>query len=395
MRAWPVAFVCLALFLCAPFGSSIRSAHAQDDPLVMADTGFSVERFTPPPGNTPFLAVDHADTMPHWTYSAGVSMSLMSRPLVLRDLFDGELATVPVESRLGLELAVAIGLGKRFQFGLVMPMVAYQSGERLRGIGLSEADLAPVQMGDIRLHSKARLVGKPGQRGFGVAAGFDLTLPSGGAEHFAGERGSIIGFRILTSWRHRWLSAGMDLGARLRTTQVILLSPARPHSNELALAFGVAANLPVPTVRYAASAIAEYALVLADKSSGSTRGPSPGEARAGLRVGLCTGWSGNLGLGFGTTPSEVGSPAWRFVAGVRYERKPIADLDRDNIEDGRDRCRQQAEDYDGFEDSDGCPDTDNDRDGYPDFADDCPDAAEDYDGHRDVDGCPDFQKTLP
>ena len=371
------------------------SAHAQDELPNTADTGFSVERFTPPPGNTPFLAVDHADTMPHLAYSAGLSMSLMTRPIVLRDLFDQEQVTVPVATRLGFELAAAVGLGSRYQLGLVLPMVGYQSGDRLQGIGLSETALAPVQMGDIRLHARARFVGAPGRRGPAVAAGLDLGVPTGGAEHFAGERGAVIGFRVLGSWRLRWLSAALDLGARLRTTEVILLSPARPHSNELTMGVGVAANLPLPTVRYAASVIAEYAYALADTSSGSTRGPSPGEARAGIRISFCTGWSGNVGAGLGTTPTEVGSPAWRVVAGVRYERAAISDIDRDNIEDGRDLCRQQPEDYDGFEDSDGCPDKDNDKDGYEDYADDCPDEPEDFDGHRDVDGCPDEQQLIP
>ena len=49
----------------------------------------------------------------------------------------------------------------------------------------------------------------------------------------------------------------------------------------------------------------------------------------------------------------------------------------------------QAEDRDGFEDEDGCPDLDNDGDGIPDVDDDCPNEAEDRDGHEDNDGCVD------
>jgi outer membrane protein OmpA-like peptidoglycan-associated protein len=37
-----------------------------------------------------------------------------------------------------------------------------------------------------------------------------------------------------------------------------------------------------------------------------------------------------------------------------------------------DHCADEAEDRDGFEDSDGCPDPDNDADGVPDLADNCP-----------------------
>jgi hypothetical protein len=45
------------------------------------------------------------------------------------------------------------------------------------------------------------------------------------------------------------------------------------------------------------------------------------------------------------------------------------------------RC---AEDMDGFEDADGCPDPDNDKDGVPDTRDTCPNEA----GPPSSNGCP-------
>ncbi len=68
---------------------------------------------------------------------------------------------------------------------------------------------------------------------------------------------------------------------------------------------------------------------------------------------------------------------------------PDLDNDKDGIPDLKDKCPLDAEDHDGFEDTDGCPDTDNDKDGIPDLKDKCPDAAEDRDGFDDADGCPD------
>lgn len=370
------------------FGARV---HAQVD--IPADTGFSVERFTPAPGNTSFLSMDHADALPHGAMSFTASASLMSRPIALRELDDDDLATVPVDNRLGLDLSFAYGLGARFQAGIALPVVVYQDGDRLRDIGLDETGLARSALGDIRLHGKARVLGRSGWRGPAAAVGVDMTLPTGNDEHFAGERGVIVGVRAMGSWRHQWFSAGMNAGVRLRTERAVLLSPARPHNHEWWATWGAAVALPT-SARYAASLLAEYALVIADKSSGSARGPSPGEWRVGARLSLCTGLSFTVGGGAGTTPDDVGSPAWRLLGSVRYDTSSVTDIDRDGIEDGRDQCRQQAEDRDGFEDVDGCPDNDNDNDGYPDFADDCPDAAEDYDGHRDVDGCPDDQRTI-
>jgi outer membrane protein OmpA-like peptidoglycan-associated protein len=68
---------------------------------------------------------------------------------------------------------------------------------------------------------------------------------------------------------------------------------------------------------------------------------------------------------------------------------PVYDTDKDGIEDAADKCPRQAEDFDGFNDKDGCPDLDNDNDGIPDKEDNCPTKAEDSDGFNDTDGCPD------
>lgn len=68
---------------------------------------------------------------------------------------------------------------------------------------------------------------------------------------------------------------------------------------------------------------------------------------------------------------------------------PEPDNDKDGIDDVKDKCPNDKEDFDGFEDEDGCPDQDNDGDGILDLQDKCPNVAEDFDGFEDADGCPD------
>ncbi len=65
------------------------------------------------------------------------------------------------------------------------------------------------------------------------------------------------------------------------------------------------------------------------------------------------------------------------------------DTDEDGVEDPFDRCQRVAEDKDGFEDEDGCPETDNDGDGVADAQDKAPDEAETVNGFEDEDGAPD------
>jgi outer membrane protein OmpA-like peptidoglycan-associated protein len=68
---------------------------------------------------------------------------------------------------------------------------------------------------------------------------------------------------------------------------------------------------------------------------------------------------------------------------------PDSDNDGDGVADVYDDCPNMAEDFDGFEDDDGCPDLDNDGDGILDSDDECPGAAETFNNFRDTDGCPD------
>ena len=65
------------------------------------------------------------------------------------------------------------------------------------------------------------------------------------------------------------------------------------------------------------------------------------------------------------------------------------DRDGDGIPDNLDKCPNEPEDKDGFQDEDGCPDPDNDGDGIPDIRDKCPNEPETFNNYKDDDGCPD------
>ena len=83
------------------------------------------------------------------------------------------------------------------------------------------------------------------------------------------------------------------------------------------------------------------------------------------------------------------SPNERCVAHKPKVKAEVGDRDGDGIKDDVDKCPNQPEDKDGFEDQDGCPDPDNDKDGIADLNDKCPNEPEDKDGFQDEDGCPD------
>ena len=80
--------------------------------------------------------------------------------------------------------------------------------------------------------------------------------------------------------------------------------------------------------------------------------------------------------------------------GFVEEPKP-GDRDGDGILDPDDKCPDDPENYNGYQDADGCPDDpDTDGDGIPDSKDQCVLVPEDKDGYQDADGCPEIDNDV-
>ncbi len=293
------------------------------DARAQQETALSVERLTPAPGAGVFFAAEDADVLPDRAWRLAAVGSLMTRPLVLRELDSGDLVSEPVRTRLGYDLAVAVGLRGRWQLGAALPIVAAQDGDRLQGIDLDERSLRPITLGDARLHGKVRLLGRAGDRGVGLALAAALSLPTGDGDNFAGEKSVTVGWQAIGSYAARRWRAAVSLGPRLRAEKVVLLSPARASGGELTAA--LAGEAVVPFVADGAlSVLFEYAVVRGDEPTpgSAIRGPSPEEARGGLRWRSPDGWTLTAGAGFGTTPAEIGSPAWRAILAVDWRSRP-------------------------------------------------------------------------
>jgi len=97
----------------------------------------------------------------------------------------------------------------------------------------------------------------------------------------------------------------------------------------------------------------------------------------------------------GATPTPPQKPASTTIS--TEKTSPITssvDRDHDDVPDGADKCPNDPEDKDGFQDDDGCPDGDDDKDGIADADDKCPTLPETFNGVEDQDGCPDKPKTI-
>ncbi len=302
--------VIAAVVLCG----AANTAAAQ----IENSTAFSVERFTPAPGQGGLLGTEEAEVLPHLWAAFGIASSLMSRPIVLERVGTRDEVLAPVDTRLSAELSAAVGLAERYQVGLALPVVLGQSGDRLMGIGFDESELDSFAAGDVRIHGKAQLAGAGTTPGARAAVVTSISFPTGNQNHFAGEAGEVLSFGIVGGYRGQWWRVGGHLGARFRSREVTLFTPSRPHGNELAASVAVAVTIDPVDV------IAEYASVFGvcrDKQPGggcAIEGHSPAEARLGARISIARSWTALVGAGVGTTPDDVGSPAWRLLAGATW-----------------------------------------------------------------------------
>ena len=99
------------------------------------------------------------------------------------------------------------------------------------------------------------------------------------------------------------------------------------------------------------------------------------------------------------TPDMIIQTTFNIVLPESVQDPDTIDTDGDGIIDKFDKCKNSRETFNGFEDSDGCPDNspidifnvfkDSDGDGVIDSEDGCPFQKETYNGFEDGDGCPD------
>jgi len=135
-----------------------------------------------------------------------------------------------------------------------------------------------------------------------------------------------------------------------------------------------------------------------DEDDGIDSEEAPVEGLLAARWRTCSGLIFTGGAGAGISSGGAASKFRAFFS-VGYSPKVkaapvVKDADGDGLPDEVDKCPNEAEDKNGFEDEDGCPDAtkDTDQDGIPDVTDKCVNEAEDKNNFEDEDGCPDATK---
>jgi hypothetical protein len=295
----------------------------------------------------------------------------------------------PVEHAIDADLVAGIGLGPRASVGLDLPVVAWQDGSAgLPGAIVTGGTVPATRLGDLALTGKATVVSndRRGLRGgLGIAAIATVTLPTGDRSDFASEGAVTSSLRALVDYVLGITSLRAALGYTVRTERRALplgpgdvtlgdsipwaasvtlrpraLAPALDADDRQLWELGIHGELPAgPVAPFGlgdpgAPALSPVLLAADDRVAlGRSR---DAYVLAGVEVGL---------------GSAVGVPAFRGVLALGWAPR-AHDRDHDGVPDDRDECPDLAEDRDGVQDGDGCPEDDADDDGIPDEQDACP-----------------------
>jgi OOP family OmpA-OmpF porin len=344
----------------------------------------NVRNFRPSTDPKAILYLEPVVTPGPAEWNVGAWISYAHRLVVLED-GEGREVSVPVRHQLSLDYTANIGLGERLAFGLALPTVLYQDGDDLPA-STGASRLPTTALGDPSLVAKAALM-PPGELGgFGLAALAEVTLPIGNQESYVGEASATGGLRLLGELGLVAFTLRATVGVHVRGSEQQFagdtFGPDLPWGVGLTMlpqAFGLDKN-----GRWIWTLETRGAVSLSDEFASAEQ--SPATIGLGARYGI---GEGALVLGVeGPLNSAVGVPLVRGIVGLSWAPR-FYDADNDGFEDEDDDCPELAEDRDGFEDTDGCPDFDNDGDGVGDEEDRCPHELEDSDGHLDDDGCPD------
>lgn len=312
-----------------------------------------------------------------------------------------DIVTATLVGAVGLRLGPA-----ELEFGLSVPFVI-MSGDRgpdLTSSASPNGDMAfglsGQGIGNVGLHFKTRLL-KTSQSphiGLGVIGSVYLPTPSGSDKRFLGSSSTtpqVIGILDKEFGRQSQFRVALNGGIRFRDAVTYTdndASGGTPRTN-----LSVTASSEVPFGLGLAYAIAVQKVDVVAELFGSIPldnavNYQPLEAIGGLKLYLARNSFLSFGAGRGLVPNKGANPDLRAFIGIIFEPN-IGDRDGDGIKDDVDKCPDDPEDRDGFEDDDGCPDPDNDKDGIPDVDDKCPNDPEDINGFEDEDGCPDGKKN--
>jgi len=421
---WGSALVLVAILLPG-------TAFAQEATLV--NGGMDLHLFRPAVDSRGYFTVNGSEVLPHKEFSFGLVLDAgfgILRYNGFTNNPDGAADTASRQSRISKQaftgtLMFNFGLVDRLVLGIQLPITffrgdAVQTPDRvsLGGTcaGATSAGclynyegngLRSQGVGDLTIHAKVRLLNL-GELPVGIAVTLRAGFPTAKTTQFAGEPGyslwptavfefqPIEKIRLALEGGYRWTSGQgatfiwdgrsepLGLGNPIaNAVDPVDQGSGRRFTYDDLITFGFGSAFRIAR---SLDLILEFYGSQIGREIGK-KGTLSMEVLGGFKYFVTNKSFLFIAAGAGIPKTGFQAADVRATLGFMYE-PAVGDRDKDGIPDDDDGCPDAAEDKDGFEDRDGCPDLDNDGDGILDVDDACPLVKEDYDGDRDEDGCP-------
>ena len=327
------------------------SAHAQRGP-----DGFRVDRFEIAPSVEDGIVVQDPGVLGHMTWSVNAALGFTNTLLRVVPRLSTDDGIDVVGTRLSTYLDFAIGLGNRFELNASVPFAVVQASQSGTAAGIMLRSAGTSAVGDARVGGSVLFYGKA--RGPQVGLAGTVTLPTGSKDSFTGDGrfgGEVLAAASYVEPRYRVVING---GVRLRPVTDYVTSE---QGTELVARAGL--FVPMLKDRLMTSLELDLTARAAGRDAYKALG-SPVLPMLGARYHFPSGIRAGVGVGMGVTEAP-GSPGVRVLLTVGYSPEPephkpglvaTTDSDGDGIPDNLDKCPQQAENKNGVEDEDGCPD---------------------------------------
>lgn len=294
--------------------------------------------------------------------------------------------------RMDLHLMGAYQLHERVELAADLPITVGQihNFQLIAGQGFPLEAPRAAGLGAPRLMGRVQILRQSELPIVGLAGVIEVRVPIGDTFSFLSDRGFVIAPRLAVERRLGPVRMLGNVGWRFRTATGRFMNLY--VGQEFTLGAGGIIDLPpvgkfqnnelVAEVNLATPAEAPFTFTEAEALK------TPFELLVGARTRIFEHWGLQLAIGRGLGLEGYGREAFRLALALSYQRVPEPDDDGDGIPNRLDACPDLAEDRDGVEDTDGCPEAaepDRDGDGVPDRIDQCPDTP----GLQELDGCPD------
>jgi outer membrane protein OmpA-like peptidoglycan-associated protein len=296
---------------------------------------FNAQAYRPSIDSQATLWTDDSGLGPSQTWTARMSLGYAKQLLSVTSAQTGKTQFL-VDDVVQLDLLAGYTLG-RFRMGLDLPIFPLVTSELQDG---------QAGLGDLALDLRATVV-DAGDSPFGMALATRLIGPTSTVSLPLGSTGPGYEASAIFDLQMEAALVALNLGYRgIPATQL----DAFTVDDQMIARFGVGVPL---SEDFGISGDLGSSLQLNQPADNVAN--TAVEGLAGLWHRPAKDWVVRFGAGGGLTEG-IGAPLMRTVLSLGFEPQADSDLDGDGLTNSVDRCPDKAEDMDGWEDDDGCPD---------------------------------------